>query len=79
MIWETWILNKIASQIVLFLVGSEATLALTGGSGGISGDRRTRMGRRAHLPTAGKYGSPGCFVPKLAFLADETGKDFPGV
>ena len=59
------------------MVGLEATLALTGGSGGVSGDRRTRMGHTCPLP--GSMPPQGALCPKLARftvrLPLQTGKD----
>ena len=59
------------------MVGSEATLALTGGSGGVSGDRRTRMGHTCPLP--GSMAPQGALCAKLARftvrLPLQTGKD----
>ena len=48
----------------LFLPGKAATLALSGGLGGISGDRRTRMGHTYPLP--GSMAPQGALCPKLA-------------
>ena len=45
-------------------MGSEVTLALSGGLGGISGDRRTRMGHTYPLP--GSMAPQGALCPKLA-------------
>ena len=44
-----------------FFGGSGGTLALTGGSGGVSGDRRTRMGHT--------YPLPGSMAPQGAFVS----------
>jgi len=71
---RTWPRN---GQIGSFLVGSEATLALTGRSGGVSGDWRTRMGHTCPLP--GSMAPQGALCAKLARftvrLPLQTGKD----
>ena len=46
----------------------EATLALTGGSGAVLGDRRTRMGHIYPLP--GSMASQGALCPKLTRLPE---------
>ena len=56
-------------------MGLEATLALTGGSGGVSGDRRTRMGHIYPLP--GSMAPQGDLCPKLARLTEANGKNSP--
>ena len=62
-ILDSWPCNGLKGR---FLVGSEATLALTGGSGGLSGGRRTHMGHTYPLP--GSMTPQGALCPKLTRL-----------
>ena len=71
---DSWPCNGLKG---LFLVGSEATLALTGGSGGVSGDRRTRMGHIYPLP--GSMAPQGALCPKLTRLTEENSKKGPQI